>query len=86
MYGFCRLGFSPAPSAGAGCVSNGLETNDEQKAKNVADAAEHRHDPGEQRRGRPAGEQRRAAAANPVRTSSHRSSEPSWPLQNAESV
>ena len=26
MYGFWRLGLSPLPSAGAGIVSNGLET------------------------------------------------------------
>src|SRR5215204_6275626 len=36
MYGFWRLGLSPAPSAGATCASNGLETTTSMKAKNVA--------------------------------------------------
>ena len=36
MYGFCRLGVSPAPSRGAACVPNGLATATSTKAKNVA--------------------------------------------------
>ena len=36
MYGFCRLGVSPAPSSGAVCVSNGLATATSTNAKNVA--------------------------------------------------
>ena len=36
MYGFCRLGVSPAPSTGAVCVSNGLATATSMNAKNVA--------------------------------------------------
>jgi hypothetical protein len=39
MYGFCRLGTMPAPSAGAGCTLNGLETNASMNAKNVATPA-----------------------------------------------
>src|SRR5438045_2894544 len=34
MYGFCRLTFIPAPTAGAGAVANGLETNTSMKTKN----------------------------------------------------
>ena len=36
MYGFCRLGTIPAPSAGAGETANGLETKQSMKAKNDA--------------------------------------------------
>ena len=36
MYGFCRLGLRPAPSSGAACTSNGLETKTSRKAKKVA--------------------------------------------------
>ncbi len=39
MYGFCRLGFSPAPFGGASCVSNGLEIATSMKAKNSATSA-----------------------------------------------
>ena len=39
MYGFCRLGTIPAPSAGAGATPNGLETKQSMKAKNVATSA-----------------------------------------------
>ena len=35
MYGFWRLGLSPAPSAGAAWVANGLETATSMNAKNV---------------------------------------------------
>src|SRR5919202_795357 len=38
MYGFCRLGLRPAPSAGASCVANGLATNTSSSAKNVPTA------------------------------------------------
>ena len=33
---FCRLGTIPAPSAGAGCWWNGLETKQSMKAKKTA--------------------------------------------------
>ena len=36
MYGFCRLGVSPAPSTGAVCVPKGLATATRTKAKKVA--------------------------------------------------
>ena len=36
MYGFCRLGTSPAPSTTRGCVSNGLATATSMKLKKVA--------------------------------------------------
>ena len=39
MYGFCRLGTMPAPSAGAGAVPNGLETKQSMNAKKVATPA-----------------------------------------------
>ena len=39
MYGFCRLGVIPAPSAGAGAVPNGLETKQSMNAKNAATPA-----------------------------------------------
>ena len=45
MYGFCRLGFSPAPSAGAACVANGLATATSRNEKNDATPAKHGHDP-----------------------------------------
>ena len=35
MYGFCRLTFMPAPSAGAAAVVNGLEMKQSMKTKNV---------------------------------------------------
>ena len=35
MYGFCRLGLRPAPSAGATWAANGLDTKTSMKAKNV---------------------------------------------------
>ena len=38
MYGFWRLGFSPAPSAGAGCVANGVATTTTRNAKKTATA------------------------------------------------
>ena len=39
MYGFCRLGTIPAPSAGAGAVANGLEMKQSMKTKNDATPA-----------------------------------------------
>ena len=39
MYGFWRLGLSPAPSAGATCVANGLETATSMNAKKLATRA-----------------------------------------------
>ena len=36
MYGFCRLGLRPRPSAGAACVWNGLATATSRSAKNEA--------------------------------------------------
>ena len=55
MYGFCRLGFRPAPSGGAACVANGRRDDDEQEREEDRDAAEHRHDPGDQVAGACAG-------------------------------
>jgi hypothetical protein len=83
MYGFCRLGLRPAPSAGAGAVANGDATTTSMKAKKLAMAP---------RMGTVHGSTSRvsrrlsATAAEPmaVRTSSQRSSEPCWPPQNAE--
>ena len=45
MYGFCRLGFSPAPSAGAACVLNGLATTATSMREERRDDAEHRARP-----------------------------------------
>ena len=39
MYGFCRLGLSPFPSAGATCVANGVATATRRKAKKTVTAA-----------------------------------------------
>ena len=36
MYGFCSDGFSPLPSAGAICVSNGLAATTTSSAKKAA--------------------------------------------------
>ena len=36
MYGFWRLGTIPAPSRGAGCWWNGLETKQSMKLKKTA--------------------------------------------------
>ena len=36
MYGFWRLGVSPAPSTTRVCVTNGLETTTSMNAKKVA--------------------------------------------------
>jgi hypothetical protein len=45
MYGFWRLGLSPAPSAGAAAVANGDE--DEEKSEKARHPAENRHGPRE---------------------------------------
>ena len=45
MYGFWRLGFRPAPSAGAVCVANGVATATSRNEKKSADRPEHRDDP-----------------------------------------
>src|SRR5512133_429411 len=85
MYGFWRLGLSPAPSAGAACVANGLETATSMKAKKVATrprtGTTHGSSSGAERR-----LSATAAAEKPVRIRSQRSSEPSCPPQNAEIV
>ena len=46
MYGFCRLGFRPAPSAGAACVGERRRDDDEEEREEDRDAAEHGDDPG----------------------------------------
>ena len=45
MYGFWRLGLSPAPSVGATCVANGLETATSMNAKKLATSGQHGDDP-----------------------------------------
>ena len=85
MYGFWRLGVIPAPSAGAGCVANGLATATTRNAKNVATAAK----TGTTQTMRSRAQRRfrlTAAAPNPVSTRSQSRSEPSCPPQNAEIV
>src|SRR6188508_2066578 len=85
MYGFWRLGLSPAPSAGASCVSNGLETATSMNAKNVATrpriGTAHGSRSGALRR-----LSATAAAEKPVKIRSQSRSEPSWPPQKAEIV
>jgi hypothetical protein len=85
MYGFWRLGLRPAPSAGATCVSKGLATATRRNAKNPATSAS----TGTAHAITSLAAYRlnsTAAAHIPVRTSSHRRSEPAWPPQNADSV
>ena len=85
MYGFWRLGLSPAPSGGAACVANGLETATSMKLKNTATRP--RTGTAQASRSRPERLLNATAAAEkPVRTRSQRSSEPSCPPQNAEIV
>src|SRR5213592_3744714 len=83
MYGFWRLGLSPAPCAGAVCVANGDATATSRNAKNEATAPStgtvHATTSGARRR-----LSRTAAPAYAQSTSSHKSSEPSCPPQNAE--
>ena len=85
MYGFCRLGLSPAPSTGAACVSNGLETATSMNAKKTATPPS----TGTTQATRSGAERRltrTTAAEYAVRISSQSSSDPSWPPQKAESV
>src|SRR6185437_14528353 len=85
MYGFWRLTFIPAPLGGAGCVANGLDTTTGTKAKKAPIAARigtvHGSTSATRRR-----LSSTAAALKPVSTSSQSSSDPAWPLQNADSV
>ncbi len=85
MYGFCKLGLRPAPSAGATCVANGLATKTSKTAKNVPTrpsvGTTHASTSRPTRRAVST-----AATEYPDRTSSQRSSEPSWPPQKAVSV
>src|SRR5262245_14461586 len=85
MYGFWRLGVMPAPSAGAAWVVKGLATATRRNAENVGAAA----NTGTTQTMRSRAHARlmlTAAAPNPVRIRSQRSSEPSCPPQNADSV
>ena len=85
MYGFWRLGLSPAPSAGAAWVANGLETATSMNAKNVITPPRigtvQLRSVGAERRARST-----ATAENPVRIRSQSSSDPSCPPQKAEIV
>jgi hypothetical protein len=85
MYGFWRLGLSPFPSSGVGCVVNGDATNTSKRPKKVATAARigtvHGRTSRTSRR-----LSARAAEPTPVRTSSQRRSDPACPLQKAASV
>ena len=85
MYGFCRLGVIPRPSAGAAWVANGFATATRRKAKNVATAPKTGTTQTIRSRAQPRFK-RTAAAAKPVRTRSQSKSEPSCPPQNAEMV
>ena len=84
MYGFCRLGTMPAPSAGAAEVAKGLETKQSISAKKTA------MPPSTGTVHAMSSRVRRfsstASDAYPVSTSSQRRSDPSWPPQNAESA
>ena len=83
MYGFCSDGTIPAPSATGVCVANGDATATSRRAKKVATPPS--SGTTQATRSRPARRpQATAQAETPVSTSSHRSSEPSWPPQNAE--
>ena len=85
MYGFWRLGLRPAPSVGATCVANGLETATSMNAKKLATRAS----TGTTHATRSAAVRRARATASverPVRTISQSRSEPSWPPQKAEIV
>jgi hypothetical protein len=85
MYGFWRLGLSPSPSAGAGCVANGLETATSRKEKKTVTAPSTGTVHASRLRAdrRPS---RTAAAEKPVRIRSQSKSDPSWPPQKAEIV
>src|SRR2546430_16630958 len=82
MYGFCRLGVRPEPSTGAAERANGLATNVRTNAKKVATPPSTGTVQGMSWRMR---FRLSATATDPsaVRTSSQRSSEPSWPPQKA---
>ena len=82
MYGFCRLGVRPAPSAGATWRANGLATKDSTTVKKTATPPSTGTVHGRSRR-ISSRLRSRAAEPSPVRTSSQRSSDPSWPPQNA---
>ena len=47
MYGFWRLGFNPAPSAGAACVANGRGHDDDEEREEDRDGPHHGDDPGD---------------------------------------
>src|SRR5579884_3825421 len=85
MYGFWSDAFVPAPSAGAGAVTNGLETTTQTNAKNALAPAStgtvHGSTSATSRRFAST-----AAAEAPVRRRSQRRSEPACPLQNAPIV
>jgi hypothetical protein len=85
MYGFWRLGLSPAPSAGGVCSVKGLATPTSSHAKKTATPAStgtvHAIASRVARRF-----VRTASAPYPVSTSSQSSSDPSWPPQKAEIV
>src|SRR3954447_22988017 len=80
MYGVCRLGLSPAPSTGAVCTSNGLETKTSRKAKKVATPPSTGTVQGSRRRIRLRFRET-AIELSAVRTNTQSRSEPSWPPQ-----
>ena len=82
MYGFCRLGFRPAPSAGAVCVVNGLATKTSRSAKKLATPPMIGTVQGSTSRVR---RPLSATAAEPIAVStvSQSRSEPAWPPQKA---
>ena len=69
----------------AGLRRERARDGDEQQGEERGDAAEDRHDPGDEVT-RAAAAPTTVTAAKPVRIRSQRSSEPSWPPQNAEIV
>ena len=83
MYGFWRLGLSPAPSAGAAIVSNGLETATRSQVKPTAIPPSTGVTQTTRSRARRRANQT-ASAEYAVRTSSQSRSDPSCPPQNAE--
>ena len=48
MYGFWRLGFRPAPSAGAACMANGVATTTSEEREEDRDGPDHGDDPGDE--------------------------------------
>ena len=82
MYGFWRLGLSPAPSAGADAVAKGEATNTSRIPKKLARAAMIETVQGRTSRvSRPFSAT--AAEPIPVRTRNQRSREPCCPPQKA---